>query len=533
MLKVLLVDDEPMILKGLQVLIDWNKVGFEIAATVNNVIDALNYLYKNRVDLIISDIQMPKLSGLDLMEKVKKENISDAHFVLLSGHADFDFAQRAIRYNCIDYILKPINKENLIKVLSKISKINEEIEYKTEVDLKMGRAYLARNIIALISGKYDNENLKYIKSHMKLSVGVRYIDIELDTSSIIEKISCDKKREFQKKLFQTCIEYNKNDESHCIFDVSRLENIYDIGFIFCDYMAEEKKCSEEEYLKSFFNYLKNKIDLPVNFLVGKKVKDISCLSKSYDTISLLRTFKGFRSKKDIYYHEKESQPVSSGVNLLCKKSIDELLKNIEHNDHAKIVQCVKTLYQKMQSIGAIGEVMSLNINYLLFQLIHLAIIQDNSVNQKEIFRLISESSIEEGIARGSKAHLADFSCKYSDYLTQLRRNCSKGVLGSIEKDIRDNFNKNITLKELSEKYYVNTAYLGQKFRKKHGCSFKDYLNNFRIEQAAILLLRTDDKIYKIAEDVGYHNQDYFIRRFIAIKNCTPTTYRKNTCSINV
>ena len=80
----------------------------------------------------------------------------------------------------------------------------------------------------------------------------------------------------------------------------------------------------------------------------------------------------------------------------------------------------------------------------------------------------------------------------------------------VEKEIRENYASNITLKSLSEKYYVNSAYLGQLFRKKYGQSFKDYLNNYRMEQAADALLRTDKKIVQIAEDVG----------------CTPARFRK-------
>ena len=89
--------------------------------------------------------------------------------------------------------------------------------------------------------------------------------------------------------------------------------------------------------------------------------------------------------------------------------------------------------------------------------------------------------------RGSKAHLTRFACEYGDYLSQLRKNVSRGVLGEIECEIRENYAKNITLKSLSEKYYVNSAYLGQLFRKKNGQSFKDYLNNYRMERAADLL----------------------------------------------
>ena len=128
--------------------------------------------------------------------------------------------------------------------------------------------------------------------------------------------------------------------------------------------------------------------------------------------------------------------------------------------------------------------------------------------------------------RGSKAHLTRFACEYGDYLSQLRKNVSRGVLGEIEREIRENYAKNITLKSLSEKYYVNSAYLGQLFRKKNGQSFKDYLNNYRMERAADLLLHTDKKIVEIAEEVGYHDLDYFVNRFILVKGCTPANFRR-------
>ena len=93
-------------------------------------------------------------------------------------------------------------------------------------------------------------------------------------------------------------------------------------------------------------------------------------------------------------------------------------------------------------------------------------------------------------------------------------------------NIKENFASNLTLKELSERYFVNSAYLGQLFRKKYGCSFKDYLNQYRMEEAAKLLIRTDQKIYQIAEAVGYKDVDYFVNRFISVKGCTPAKFRK-------
>ena len=108
MLRVMLVDDEPFILQGLQVLIDWESEGFMIVKLAENGQEALAYLRENQVDLILADIKMPVLDGISLLKTVREENLSDALFVILSGYSDFSYAQTAVRYNCMDYILKPV-----------------------------------------------------------------------------------------------------------------------------------------------------------------------------------------------------------------------------------------------------------------------------------------------------------------------------------------------------------------------------------------------------------------------------------------
>ena len=174
----------------------------------------------------------------------------------------------------------------------------------------------------------------------------------------------------------------------------------------------------------------------------------------------------------------------------------------------------------------------MNMNYLLYRLVSLAMEQDDSVNQDEVLQYICENAFQVHMIRGSLSHFRRFVMEYADYLVQLRQNASRGVLLDVEGEIRKNYAENLTLKELGKKYFVNSAYLGQMFRKKYGVSFKEYLNNYRIERVAEILLRTDDKIYLVAEEVGYRDLDYFINRFIQSKGCTPTTYRKKTRSVN-
>ena len=525
MLKVLLVDDEPFILQGLKVLIDWENEGFEIVSTAANGEEALMYLGRNQVDLVITDIRMPVLTGFELLEKIRKQNISDAYFVILSGYADFSYAQQAIRFKCTDYILKPVRREELMDILCKVTALNDMSEQKNQTNRQMERAYLARNFISVITGKYDNVNLEYVLNHIQLSEGIRYIEIELDEEGLREEASDEEKRDYQRKLYEVCLEFLKDDANHCVFDVSGHEKIYDIGFVYCDYMAKKEQSSEKEYLGKLSDYLRDNVQFPVIMVAGKKVPEIANLARSYGTACMLRSIQGFRRKRNIFYYEDEVQVKNVGV-VLCKKSLDSLLNAVEQNDHAVINRSVEMFYQEMQQMGAIRDSRNLNINYLLFQLIHLATEQDDGVNQEEILRIISESSFEDGIMRGSKAHLSRFACEYGDYLMQLRKKVSRGVLGEIEKEIRTRYSENLTLKGLSEKYYLNSAYLGQLFRKKYDCSFKDYLNSYRMEQAAAMLLRTDRKIYEIQEAVGYHDMDYFVNRFIMAKGCTPAKYRK-------
>lgn len=353
MLKVMLVDDEPFIMQGLSVLIDWEDLGYKIVKTASNGGEAYEYLKENRVDLIISDISMPVMSGLDLLKKIREEGLSDAYFVVLSGYNEFAYAQQAIRYTCMDYLLKPINKEELTDIL--------------------------------------------------------------------------------------------------------------------------KRVYEE----------------------GRMVK---------------------KDEDDIH---------ASGKVVLYKKELDDLIKAIEINEMHAINNSVDALYDEIYSVGMNEDILAMNLNYLQVQLIHLAVEQDESLDQEEVLNYINENVYDAGKTKGSRVHLKRFALGYADYLSQLRKNASRGVLAEVEKEIRQNYAENLTLRDLSKKYYVNPAYLGQLFKKKYNQSFKDYLCTVRINEAASMLLKTDDKISLVSEKVGYKDVDYFIQKFIEQKGITPAKYRRN------
>nr|MCR5417181.1 response regulator [Pseudobutyrivibrio sp.] len=334
MLKVLLVDDEPFILQGLQVLVDWAAEGYEIHTACNGL-EALDYINNNLVDLVIADIKMPVMSGLELLRELRETNNSDVYFVILSGFAEFSYAQEALRYNCTEYILKPVEADQLLAILRKVASLNQQKEYQLQDRAKKERAYMDRNLMALLSGKYDGANVDFLSDKMNINDEMCYVEIQLDEATLSEDYSDEDKKEQLRKLYAASEDFLKNDFSMCIMDVSDSEKIFDIGFIYTESMGQRLSLTEKEYLEEFLDYLIANTNLSLTMLVGKRVAGIKNISKSYGTANMLRSLQGFREKKPVYYYEEEYRICECGI-IICKKQLDELIEAIERGEHVEI-----------------------------------------------------------------------------------------------------------------------------------------------------------------------------------------------------
>lgn len=525
-LKVMLVDDEAIIMTGLQKLIDWEAEGYEIVHTASNGIEAIDYLSHEKVDLIITDIRMPEMDGLEMIKTIKEKSLSDAYIVLLSGYSDFGFAKQAIKFGCSDYILKPIQEKALVDSLRNVAAKKQITIQRQEDRQKLDRMYLEQNVLSLLRGKTDQSTVAYVRSNMQLSVPIHFVHITLDNISELKELGDDEIFMLKKRLYEACSSFLKEDSSHLFQDIE-LEETYDIGFIYCDSMASERGMDMETFFLNMQSYVESyHPDLNVSLMVGKGVLDVSKLSNTYSSACALRTLKGFKERKKVYYYEDEVQANSSKI-MICKKNLDRLIAAIEQNNKGEIAESIKEFFAEMEEVGTDEKTVSMNVNYLLFQLIHLAVEQDESVNQEEVMQFIGEKISEQGIAPYGQNYLREFAIEYADYLIQLRKNSSRGILQELEREVKEHYAENLTLRELSQKYYLNSSYLGQIFRKKYGQSFKDYLCTYRIGVASKQLLQTDKKISQIAEEVGYHDTDYFISKFIEQMGCTPAKYRRN------
>ena len=200
----------------------------------------------------------------------------------------------------MDYILKPVSKEDLIAILHKVSNLSSEKESVRETQKNLEDAYLASNLMSIIKGKYDEQNVEYVNKHLQLTGGIRFVDIEMVTDVVVDEEDDSDLRLSQKQLFIACKDILKDSANHFIFDVSYEKDNYDVGFIYCENMATRRDLDEKAFFEMFLKKLEVLFIKPVRIMCGKMVNDVSALSKSYSSCIRISSIKGFHSQKSIY-----------------------------------------------------------------------------------------------------------------------------------------------------------------------------------------------------------------------------------------
>lgn len=526
MIKVMIVDDEPYIRQGLRILINWERYGYTVCEEAANGHEAVKILEEKDIDLVITDIKMPGMDGLELIEYTR-ENISPKiPFIILSGFYEFEYAKKAIKYDVADYVLKPVQREELIKVLEeyKVLYYNQIEKYKKQEIYE--KIIFDRHLASVMSGVYNCEDIDYIKNYLFNIDNVRYIRIEYDdTSNKYNKLTSEEKSNEQNRLYEAMKDYLEEHWYHVYIPHSNDQEFY-VGFIYTKALSEKENLREKEYIKDLHETLSFVLPFKIILYIGQMVNNIKQISESYKSALIAKNFQSYFKVIDIAFYDEIKNKISTNKYPVDKEVIDDLIKAIEENNKDRIDQRVDNLYQHFKELVADPEMIKISVDYLLFNLISLAKELYSDFDQEEVSNMISQGGYEHMAVRGSASHMKRFAYEFSDYLNSLRKHTFGGVLVDVEREILDNYKDNLTLKSLSEKYYINSAYLGQIFKKHFGVSFKDYLNNYRIDKACEMLLRSDDKIYEIAEAVGFNNTDYFISKFVQLKGTTPLQYRK-------
>jgi Response regulator containing CheY-like receiver domain and AraC-type DNA-binding domain len=527
MIKVMLVDDEPLIREGLKIILDWAAYGYEIVAEATNGMEALAIVKEEEIDLMIVDLNMPKMLGLELIKQIRNEIPQSAiQFIILSGLAEFEDAKTAMSLNVYAYLLKPIQKQELIELLIKMNRDYSQKQQHAKKEEKRLRIECRFRAGKVLLNKYTKEDIAYLKEYLCMGGEYwYYVSFEFDEN---EESFMRLNNHEKASLQEECVEYLKKQFKRNVFHIvptmEREEYIFGVGVLYTPELLVCAGNDGRDYIACVYKNLCEHFGYKMRAYIGLKVDNLEEISKSFQEIRVLRCFYNIGAQKNSIVFGEQMKNRNSFYGI-SKKEVKALVEQIRNNDIKRISDTVEAIYAQMRNHASTIDMVKANIYYLYYQLLELVQEIGEEQEQMEVLQYITRESFDKLILSGNENDLKKFIISYAEYLGELKGKARKGILSQVKTYVEENYMENLNLKILGEKFYINNVYLGQLFKKNVGVSFNEYLNILRIEGATRLLETTDLRIYTIAEKSGFQNADYFINKFVGVKGITPNQYR--------
>lgn len=495
-MRIMIVDDEPLILAGIEnIIIGEFGETVEVAKAFDGI-DALDKLKRFSPDLIITDICMPEMSGLELIDKVSKNGIC-SRFIILTGYADFEYARQAIQYNALDYILKPIDKSELVRHINTIFKyIVSEKEKLIEHELNKIREILL----------YD----------------APYEDLFLDKN--IFSINCPY------PLFAVVlIQISDSGGEVDIKDIKAvLSHFFNKYHIFSQNLKKQIVILANFELEICKRVLQKELwalNLNNNPIMGIGISESSHRAELLHRLYSDALRQLYFSKYSIQQGTYEDSDVEKALSAIDYRSIAEILESgsREEMDRQLDAYLEKLLSINRKNTFHLNSVYSIVISDISIYLKDLGLSLDTIIGEKNHtennFNIVEDMQLKNQV----KAIFIEIS-KYL-WKKDLGDRYSQSVSKMLDY-INANFMRDISLDDVALTVNLHPNYASSLFKKEIGTSFIQYLNSYRILKAKAFIKRNAElSLDKIAEMVGYENSGHFIKVFKKYCNITPGEYR--------
>lgn len=484
MLKVIFVDDEPIIREGLREVIDWNEYGFEVIGTAENGQKGLDMIRLHQPDLAFVDIKMPKLNGID-MAGLAKKNGYRTKFVILSGYSQFSYAQKAIQLGMESYLLKPIDEEELIPLV-------EEIAQKCKEE----------RVWSLRKRKYERYEIEdawkklFVTKRISSKLEELYQNVPFQIVSVKDFKNRDREqiRSILQHYFSIETQYIWFEE-HMYVIIQENVNEYNWGRI-----------AVEENLQVLALDETIKLDQAVNYF--ERIKKLHKITFHYGNKMVL-------TPKDI---------VAKEYTELKEDFVEKIINCLQFQDDERLqyyflkyeTYCKRNHFSKERTKADMID--TLKTIYIVLKSEHFEI---QLPNNEEVFPLIYGSSHLQEMLERVRDHLLQLSQEVNIFINP--EDLTERMIGYT----KHYYYKELSLKTMAELFNYNPSYLGKKFKKETGEYFHHFLDNVRIEKAKELLLERQWKVYEISEKIGYSNHDYFYKKFKKQTGMSPREYQKS------
>ncbi len=531
MLKVVLVDDEEIIREGLLVSVPWEKLGFNVVGQAEDGEQAAQVIEETNPDVVITDIKMPFVDGLQLIEMVKPR-YQDLYIIIISGHDEFQYAQKALKLGAFDYILKPIDLDYLETLLRKISSDNEQRCLKDGEVYTLKEKYASnlpflreRFLWDIINENIEEHKLTSRLEDLELIREQCYVVliVQLDNYYVITSEMDDAQRRLMEKSFEETVKGLCPVKQSTVLSAKAA---HELVIIVWSSNAEEIKTELAGFLEKIHQKIRELNKFTVTTGIGNIAMSLDSLALSYRQAGEILDDKFVLGKNcDLYFKDLRQLPKTE----LKLNDYDEttLLSAIKLGDKQGVNERLAALAASLRTSGGSHLYMQFIMGDIYRQA--LKVLKEAGGSGEELFndplevyhKMIAYQTVED-----MTGQLAETLFKIIDYIFMKRNNKFYQSTEKAKEFLKLNYAKeDLTLEDVARHVNLAPSYLSFIFKQEAGTNFVDFLNQIRLEKAKQLLMISDCKSYEVSYKVGYNNPTYFSTIFKKYVGVSPTEYK--------
>ena len=523
--KVMLVDDEEAVRQAIARKLDWEAIGFEVIATAENGEEALELAEKLSPDVVMTDIMMPFMDGLTLCRKMK-ESQRNIRIVIFSGFDEFEYAREAIKLEVEEYILKPIDSEELRNVFLRIKKnLDAEIDEKRnheklyEYYQKSLPVMKEQFMAGLLEGKISDELIEEMNESYEVNLDAPFYSVAVFRADMGEQ-AMERRSLINLSLKQIIDENTKNRTDFRSFLYLDLVAV----IMLLEEAAEVKK--EIQEMNQICKEANRLLEVNVTAGIGQAVTGLGNLAVSYQGAVDAVDYRVLLEPNQAIYI-RDIQPAPSRDFVLDDQDIQKVTKAVKLGRQHEVREAVEELMGKFKHSNISLHRYQVAMMELVTELLKLG--RSYHLNLEEIFG--GNMDFYQEIAKFDSLDslgewLYNVCMKFRSLIRQEQTDSTKLLTEKAKQFIQENYaDSNLSVEILSNYLNVSAAYFSTIFKKETGQSFVMYLTNVRMEAALELLNNTQEKTYVIAGEVGYTEPNYFSYVFRKKYGMSPTKYR--------
>lgn len=532
MYKVMLVDDDYPVIELLSEVVDWEKLGLVLYGKHENGLAAWEHVQEEIPDILVTDIGMPKMDGLELAQRVKKLNPS-VRIVILSCHSEFQYAQQAMRLDVQDYLLKDqLDPEELVQLLQKFKEgfdgerqllseqnkmmrmVSETQELRKE---KLFREFVQQPLISAEQWQRDFGSYALFQpGELCLPVagfieGYSQIKNRFDSDQTLHFAISNVMEELLAELSLRVVHIGYSSRQSLLlfsFKPGLKQNVYD---------------QVQSSLQTVQRTLGQVLKIQMAFLLGAACDNPHQLKQTLCSLLKADEQRFYLSKGEIVKWQKEAE-FASGLLAMYDQAAAEIREAIMAKDSKKIGLSASKWEDRIRLSRYASEEVRDWVLKLLIDMrlkLHAMLFSSQTLTAEKLHKEIVYFDSLWDLFQWFHAQLLSYIAAREEALpVSKRREVTEAC-----KYVSMNLGKRITLEEVAAHLHMNPSYFSRFFKKETGLTFIEYVTDRKIDRAKELLDQTNYYVSEICEMLGYDNQSYFIKTFKAQTGLTPTEYR--------